>query len=193
MTNELKEDIGAKAERLYSKWAGNHPTIHGNRMACWDELDRETQLQWIAVAEAALNSQRTPDMDGGRGLLDDGMCDDHGKFGCKKCLASLSRPTDEAEKLLRRARLILPKGKSLLWNDIDTHLSGSNATQADTDNAALVEKAYAPEEIEFLQCLLDRYSENGGAIDLSMDHPAFMRIVRKHAPILAALSNERKA
>ena len=37
-----------------------------------------------------------------------------------------------------------------------------------------------PAEVEFLQCLLDRYSEGGGTIDLLNDHEGFMAIVRKY-------------
>lgn len=39
---------------------------------------------------------------------------------------------------------------------------------------------YTETEIQFIHSLLDRYSEDGGIIDLGNDHQAFMRIVRKH-------------
>ena len=44
------------------------------------------------------------------------------------------------------------------------------------------EADYTAAEIEFMQCLLDRYSEGGGAIPLVDDHRSFMAIVRKHYP-----------
>lgn len=37
-----------------------------------------------------------------------------------------------------------------------------------------------PHEVKFVQSLLDRYSENGGLIDICADHEGFMTIVRKH-------------
>lgn len=42
-------------------------------------------------------------------------------------------------------------------------------------------------EVAFMQALLDRYSENGGIVDLTADAPAFLAIVRKHAAALAQL------
>lgn len=39
---------------------------------------------------------------------------------------------------------------------------------------------YEPDEIEFMQTLLDRYSEDGGMIRLVADHAAFMKIVRQY-------------
>jgi len=33
------------------------------------------------------------------GLLDDGMCDDHGKFGCPKCIAAFTPPSGLAGEL----------------------------------------------------------------------------------------------
>lgn len=56
-----------------------------------------------------------------------------------------------------------------------------------------VGQEYSPAEIEFIQSLYDRYSENGGVIDLTADGPAFMAIVHKHASRLAStrpISNE---
>jgi hypothetical protein len=50
---------------------------------------------------------------------------------------------------------------------------------------------YTPAEIEFLQCLLDRYSEGGGIIDLGSDHPAFMVIVRRY--VATALQSQSDA
>lgn len=35
-------------------------------------------------------------------------------------------------------------------------------------------------EIEFMQCLFDRYSEDGGVVDIGRDGRAFLSIVRKH-------------
>ena len=56
------------------------------------------------------------------------------------------------------------------------------------------EKSYPPQEVEFLQRLLDRYSENGGIIDLLNDHQAFMRIVRRcfRSKIAPTAENERE-
>lgn len=48
------------------------------------------------------------------------------------------------------------------------------------------------EEVAFMQDLLDRYSEGGGLETILLDRAEFLRIVRKHSPILAALA-ERKA
>ena len=35
-------------------------------------------------------------------------------------------------------------------------------------------------EIEFMQCLFDRYSEDGGVVDLASDWKAFLTIINKH-------------
>jgi hypothetical protein len=43
----------------------------------------------------------------GLGLLDDGMCDDHGVFGCKRCLAALTTKADAAGEGVERAKQIL--------------------------------------------------------------------------------------
>lgn len=54
-----------------------------------------------------------------------------------------------------------------------------------SDTRQALEEAYNPAQIEFLQQLLDRYSENGGIIDLMDDHPAFMKIVMRNVPALS--------
>lgn len=53
------------------------------------------------------------------------------------------------------------------------------------------ERKYTETEIDFIQSLMDRYSECGGWIDLSLDHFGFMKIVwryiQKEASTLAAI------
>lgn len=44
----------------------------------------------------------------------------------------------------------------------------------------MIDANYTADEIKFLQKLMDRYSEDGGIIDLGLDHAAFMSIVRRH-------------
>jgi len=43
----------------------------------------------------------------------------------------------------------------------------------------MTDPEYSPAEVEFLQCLLDRYSSTGNLVRAD-DNPAFMEIVRKH-------------
>lgn len=54
-----------------------------------------------------------------------------------------------------------------------------------------VTQGYTPAEIEFLQKLMDRYSEGGGIIDLAEDHRAFMGVVRAYRIAAERATRER--
>ncbi len=55
-----------------------------------------------------------------------------------------------------------------------------------TDPRTALEEAYHPAQIEFMQQLFDRYCDNGGTVNLVDDHAAFLRIVMRNVPALAA-------
>lgn len=53
MTNNHRELV---ARAMYSRWSGNDPHIHVNRMATWDELSHEQRKQWLLAADAAIKA-----------------------------------------------------------------------------------------------------------------------------------------
>jgi hypothetical protein len=73
------------------------------------------------------------------------------------------------------------------WTETPLYTHPTPVSEAPSLGVNSVEAKYKPAEIKFLQCLLGRYSEGGGIIDLGNDHQAFMSIVRKHAVALASL------
>lgn len=75
----------------------------------------------------------------------------------------------------------------------ETPLAALSPTAKTEPSAAGSEgEPYSAAEIEFVHCLLDRYSENGGTISIVDDHRAFMVIVRRHAAALSAPTRERE-
>ncbi len=42
----LKKLSKAEARAKYNHYAGNHPTIHANRMATWEELSKAEKRKW---------------------------------------------------------------------------------------------------------------------------------------------------
>lgn len=43
------------AKYLYDEYSGNHPTIHCNRFANWEELSNRDKFEWYEKANKILN------------------------------------------------------------------------------------------------------------------------------------------